>query len=104
MSVIDLSNSLIAFNHHIFYIRGDSMKLSEISLKDVINDQDGVRLGKVTDLEIDIATGKVLTLTISKGFKLSQLFTKENLEIPWNKIIKIGNDVVIVEKDQTKDK
>ena len=70
------------------------MKLSEISSKDVINDEDGVKLGKIVDAEIDVATGKIVNVTIYRGFKFF------NVQIPWNKIIKIGNDVVIVENNQ----
>ena len=72
------------------------MKLSEISSKDVINDEDGVKLA-----EIDVATGKIVNVTIYRGFKFFNVFgSKDNVQIPWNKIIKIGNDVVIVENNQ----
>ena len=77
------------------------MKLSEISSKDVINDEDGVKLGKIVDAEIDVATGKIVNVTIYRGFKCFNVFgSKDNVQIPWNKIIKIGNDVVIVENNQ----
>lgn len=74
------------------------MKLSEISSKDVIREEDGSKLGKVQDITIDVATGKIISIHISNGFKFSGLFNSkdENL-IPWNKIIKIGSDVIIVE-------
>lgn len=78
------------------------MKLSELSSKDVINDEDGARLGKIVDLEIDVATGNVLNITISKGFRFVSLFNKEYVQIPWNKILKIGNDVIIVESNYSK--
>lgn len=77
------------------------MKLSEISSKDVINDEDGVKLGKIVDAEIDVATGKIVNVTIYRGFKFFNVFgSKDNVQIPWNKIIKIGNDVAIVENNQ----
>ena len=77
------------------------MKLSEISSKDVINDEDGVKLGKIVDAEIDVATGKIVNVTIYRGFKFFNVFgSKDNVQIPWNKIIKIGNDVGIVENNQ----
>ena len=77
------------------------MKLSEISSKDVFNDEDGVKLGKIVDAEIDVATGKIVNVTIYRGFKFFNVFgSKDNVQIPWNKIIKIGNDVVIVENNQ----
>ena len=69
------------------------MKLSEISSKDVINDEDGVKLGKIVDAEIDVATGKIVNVTIYRGFKFFNVFgSKDNVQIPWNKIIKIGGE------------
>ena len=74
------------------------MKLSEISSKDIINDEDGARLGKIADVEIDVATGKILSVHVYRSFKLLHLFgNKDVVQIPWNKIMKIGSDVVIVE-------
>lgn len=77
------------------------MKLSDITSKDVINDQDGARLGKIGDAEIDVATGKILSVNIYSSFKFLNWFThKDIVTIPWQNIIKIGNDVIIVEKGQ----
>ena len=74
------------------------MKLSELITKDVINEQDGLKLGKVYDLEIDEASGKVFLIRVKDGLRiLSFLKNSNNIEIPWNKIVKIGNDVVIVD-------
>lgn len=74
------------------------MKLSELITKDVINEQDGLKLGKVYDLEIDPASGKVNFIKVKDGFRiLSFLKNNNDIEIPWNKIIKIGNDVIIVD-------
>ena len=50
------------------------MKLSELSSKDVINDEDGVRLGKIADAEIDVATGKILNVSIYRSFKFLNWF------------------------------
>lgn len=74
------------------------MVLTELSMKDVVNDEDGIKLGRIIDLDIDIATGRVISITIDRGFRLSSIFTNKNqITIPWSKIIKIGNDVIIVE-------
>ena len=32
------------------------MVLSELSTKDVVNNEDGIKLGRIVDVEIDIAT------------------------------------------------
>lgn len=79
------------------------MKLSEISTKDVIDDFTGVKLGKITDLEINQETSEIEYVIIQKGLKLSNLFSnKEQLSIPWKKILKIGSDVIIVEGEKIK--
>lgn len=75
------------------------MKLSQITKKDVINEQEGVKLGRIHDLEIDPASGKILNVKIQSLNIRSFLSTKTGIEIPWNKIIKIGNDVIIVDGD-----
>lgn len=77
------------------------MVLSELSTKDVVNNEDGIKLGRIVDLEIDVASGKIQNVTIDRGFRLASLFSSKNQTIiPWSRIIKIGNDVIIV--DQTR--
>lgn len=74
------------------------MRLTELMSKDIINDDDGIKLGKIVDIELDSGTGKVLSITINKGFKFNSLFSnKDATVIPWHKIIKIGSDVIIVD-------
>lgn len=77
------------------------MKLSDLSTKDIINDEDGARLGKITDVEIDPATGKVINIYVYRSFRFLSFFTnKDIIQIPWNKILKIGNDVIIIQNNQ----
>ncbi|MBR2891790.1 MAG: YlmC/YmxH family sporulation protein [Bacilli bacterium] len=74
------------------------MKLKELLVKDVINEYDGLKLGRVNDLEIDIASGKILNIRIKDGKILQNLIRNtQTIEIPWQKIIKIGSDVIIVD-------
>lgn len=74
------------------------MLLSELEAKDIINDHDGARIGRLVDAEIDVATGRILNIRLQLGFRLLNIFSsKEAIIIPWNKIIKIGNDVIIVD-------
>ena len=77
------------------------MKLSELSNKDFIRDEDGTKLGKIDDVSIDTASGKIISIHINNGFRLSGIFSSnEGISIPWNKIVKIGSDVIIVETVQ----
>lgn len=74
------------------------MKLKEFLTKDVINEQDGIKLGKVFDLDIDIASGKISNIRIKDGNRFSGILKTNNIvEVPWSKIIKIGSDVIIVD-------
>ena len=59
----------------------------------------GIRdLGKIEDITIDTATGKIISIHVNSGFRLSGIFNlSEGIMIPWNKIVKIGSDVIIVE-------
>lgn len=80
------------------------MLLSELSIKDIVNDHDGTKVGKITDLEIDTITGKILSVKIQGGSKVYQIFNKNAISIPWNRIIKIGSDVVIIDNQHKIDK
>ena len=68
------------------------MKLSELSNKDVIRDEDGTKLGKIQDVTIDTATGRIISIHINNGFRLSGIFSSnDEVLVPWNKIVKIGS-------------
>ena len=58
------------------------MKFSELKLKEVICAADGERLGYVSDMEIDEVSGAVRSL----------------ITVPWNKITKIGDDLIIINR------
>lgn len=72
------------------------MRLSEIQNKSVINIITGVRLGSIIDIKID-ETGKIISLILEK--KISKKFFSggEEVEVMWNQIKKIGEDVILVE-------
>lgn len=77
------------------------MKLSELSNKDVIRDEDGTKLGRIEDVTIDTASGRIISIHVSNGFKLRGIFSSnDGIGVPWNKIVKIGSDVIIVETVQ----
>ena len=54
------------------------MVLSELSLKDVVNNEDGIKLGKIVDVEVDVATGKVTSIMIDRGFRFASFFSSKN--------------------------
>ncbi|MDD4601717.1 hypothetical protein SDC9_06195 [bioreactor metagenome] len=72
--------------------------VSDLKVKEVINVMDGKRLGTITDIEIDVATGKLTAIVVPGAGKFLGLFGRnEDIVIPWEKISKIGFDVILVE-------
>jgi YlmC/YmxH family sporulation protein len=73
------------------------VKISEFQIKDVVNVSDGKRLGNIGDIEINLTTGKIEAVVISGGGRVLGFFGKdEDIVIPWQNIIKIGQDVILV--------
>jgi YlmC/YmxH family sporulation protein len=73
------------------------IKISEFQVKDVININDGKRIGHVGDLDINLSTGKIDAIIILQTGKFLGMFGKEEeVIIPWRNIIKIGSDVILV--------
>ncbi|HAK74019.1 MAG TPA: YlmC/YmxH family sporulation protein [Sporomusaceae bacterium] len=74
------------------------LKTSDLKLKEVVNVLDGKRLGGITDIEIDIETGRLTAIVVPGQGKFLGLFGRnEDIVIPWEKINKIGMDVILVE-------
>lgn len=75
------------------------MSLSELRTKDVVNTLDGRRLGKVMDIEFDAGNGCVEALVVPGEFKVSSVLRGEKcgIVIPWQRICKIGENVILVQ-------
>ncbi|MFZ5354595.1 MAG: YlmC/YmxH family sporulation protein [Bacillota bacterium] len=74
------------------------VKTSELKQKEVININDGKRLGIVSDVEINMESGCIESIIIPGAGKLLSLFSKENdIVINWSNIKKIGVDVILVD-------
>lgn len=72
------------------------MRLSDLQDKDVINKEDGRLIGRIIDVLIT-SEGQMTSLIIEKSkFIISMFTTKDEIEIKWNQIDKIGEDVILV--------
>lgn len=79
------------------------MRLNKLGGKEIVNLNDGGRLGIIadSDLVIDEKTGKILALLVPDISSQFKLFSDRNeIEIPWESIRKIGNDMIIIELDE----
>lgn len=71
--------------------------IEELGCKDVINLQDGGRLGCVCDVQIDPCDGCVKALVIFGRARFFGLFGRDDdILVPWQNIDKIGEDAILV--------
>ena len=74
------------------------MKTSDLRAKEVVNTVDGKRLGHITDIEINVETGRLTAIVVPGSGRFLGIFGRnEEIVIPWDKINKIGLDVILVE-------
>lgn len=74
------------------------MKFSDIKLKEVIC-LNGERLGYVSDMELDEANGQILSLLVPGAYRFMGVLGREDdITVPWDKIKKLGDDLIIIEK------
>jgi YlmC/YmxH family sporulation protein len=74
------------------------VKISELKQREVININDGRRLGIVYDVEIDMEKGKIDAIVIPGTGRILGLFSKESdIVVNWESIKKIGADVILID-------
>ncbi len=73
------------------------MYLSELQLKEIINISNGKRVGSIIDVVIG-SDGMISKLIVEE--KIGRKFlssNKEDKDILWNQIVKIGDDIILVD-------
>ena len=72
------------------------MRLSDLQNKDVVNIEDGKKIGNIIDVIID-KEGNMESLIVQKSKFITNLFSnKDEMEVKWKQIQKIGEDVILV--------
>ena len=70
-------------------------RIVDLRCKEVINLDDGCRLGFVNDVEIDASCGRVVAIVVPGH---AGIFSKGNdIVIPWECVHRIGDDIILVE-------
>ena len=73
------------------------MRLSDLQDKDVVDLKSGIKVGNIIDLKIN-EDGYVTSLILERK-RFSKLFsTGDEVDIPFNKISKIGEDVILIKE------
>ena len=71
------------------------MRLSDLQDKDVVDLKSGIKVGNIVDVKISM-NGEISALIIEKK-RYSKLFsTNDEIDIPFDKIAKIGEDVILI--------
>ena len=74
------------------------MRLCELRQKEIINTYTCKSLGCPVDFEFDCKTGKIQSMIVPIPGKFCCFWGKENeYIIPWNCIVQIGDDIILVE-------
>ncbi|MBL0388967.1 YlmC/YmxH family sporulation protein [Tumebacillus sp. ITR2] len=77
------------------------MRLSELAGKEMIDMQSGTKIGSLggADLWVDEETGRIDSiLLVPAGFFSKR---REETVIPWDAIVKIGPDMIILDSEST---
>ena len=73
------------------------IRVSDIMEKEIINVKNGKRMGFITDIDMDINDGKIMSFRTTGDGGVG-IFSRgyERESISWSDIIKIGCDTIIV--------
>ena len=70
------------------------MRLSDLQLKEIVNISNGKRVGMIIDVNVD-EKGNIINLVLED--RRGRKFSHEEYNISWNQIVKIGDDIILVD-------
>jgi YlmC/YmxH family sporulation protein len=77
------------------------VRVSDLRMREVINIADGRRLGPIKDIDVNLEEGRINAIILPDhggGNRLMGfLGREEEIIVPWNKIKRIGIDVILVD-------
>ncbi len=71
----------------------------DLRQKKVIDVDTAEMVGYIKDVDIDFESGKINAITIPERGFLGIIFAKKTYTVPWESIIAIGNEYIIVKKE-----
>lgn len=77
------------------------LRAGNLRQKEVINIASGMRLGFVSDVEINFEDGRIEAIVVPSHVRFFFFFGKnEDYIIPWEEIIRVGDDIILVDIKQ----
>ena len=71
------------------------MHLSDLQTKEIIDITTGRRMGIIIDVIVDIS-GKIKSLVLQEK-RIKKFKMQEESEVTWSEIIKIGDDIILID-------
>ena len=69
--------------------------INSMRVMDVIDINNGEKLGNIKDIKIDYENSKIISIIVQE-LREGWFSKKEDIEIAWKDIIKVGVDVILV--------
>lgn len=74
-------------------------RFRDLRRKEVININDGSRLGPVADVDLRAPEGQAVAIVVYGPARFFGLFGRgEEFYIPWDSIQRIGDDIILIDK------
>ncbi len=74
------------------------MKLSDLQRKDIVNLNNGKKIGRIIDIEINTTDGSLVNLIIEKNRYFRNFFNGEtDVLVKFDQIKKMGEDVILID-------
>ncbi len=80
------------------------MRMSELIGKEIININDGLKMGLVgdSDLVINPESGEIHSIILpNRGNFVNLWIDRQKIVVPWEAVRKIGREVIVVDLDHT---
>lgn len=78
-------------------------RFSSLKCREVVNICDGARLGFVSDVEVDLKTGRITAIVVPGPCRfLGVAGRRDDYVIPWQCIQRIGDDIILIEAELEK--
>ena len=76
------------------------LKNFDLRQKRVIDVDTAEAVGFIRDMDIDFETGKIRSVTIPKKGIFGILSGEKNVTVPWERVVAIGNEFVIIKQKE----
>ncbi|ASW42993.1 YlmC/YmxH family sporulation protein [Clostridium isatidis] len=73
--------------------------LNALRTMEVIDIKTGTKLGYIKDIVVDIENSKVVSILLP-GLQKGWFSKEEDIEIPWEKVIKAGMEIILIDSSE----